>query len=59
MYSSVCCVSSAAEARDGWEERAAEGTRASFPGGAPLLFPDTKQALSRPGLRQWRRGKRD
>lgn len=51
----VCCVS-VAEARDGREERSVEGTTTSIPGGSPLLFPDTKHALLRPGLRKWRGG---
>ncbi len=45
----ICCVS-VAEACDGREERTAEGSTTSIPGGAPLLFPDTKHALLRPGL---------
>lgn len=56
IYWSICCVFSVGEACDGWEERTAEGTTTSIPGGAPLLIPDAKHALLCPGLRKWRRG---
>ena len=54
---SVLSPVTAAKEHHGGEERAAEEPDAPLPGGAPLLLPDPREALLRPGLRQRRRGR--
>ena len=55
---SVLCPLIAAKEHHGGEERPAEEPDTPLPGGTPLLLPDPGEALLRPGLRQWRRGRR-
>lgn len=45
-----------AKEHNGREKRAAEESEASIPGSASLFLPDPREALLRPGLREWWRG---